>query len=76
MGKGNGYFVLSKVKSYGNALVVFYQKLPIGRKGTRFVDIYQNILIIWHLLNYEDIFVETPIYGHPWGHPIAFFAMV
>ena len=34
----------------------------MGRKDTIFGVIYQNILVIWPLLNYEDIFVVTPIY--------------
>ena len=29
---------------------------------TRFGANYQNILFIWHLLNYIEMFVGTPIY--------------
>ena len=32
------------------------------RKDTRFGVKYQKLLIGWHHLNYEDMFVETPIY--------------
>ena len=32
------------------------------RKDTIFGERYQNNLVIWHLINYEDMFVETPIY--------------
>ena len=31
-------------------------------KDTRFVLKHQNLLVGWHLLNYEEMFVETPIY--------------
>ena len=39
-------------------LVVFYQQL----KDTIFGVNYQNILVIWNLLNYEEMFVGKPIY--------------
>ena len=32
------------------------------RKDARFGVKYQNILVIWHLLNYEEMFAETTIY--------------
>ena len=62
MGEGNGYFVLSTGKSSGNALVVYYWKLPMGRNDTRFGLIYQNILVRFHALNYKEMFAQTPIY--------------
>ena len=62
MGEGNGYFVRSEGNSSGNVLVVFYHQLPMGGKDTIFGVKYQNILVIWHLLNYKDIFVGTHIY--------------
>ena len=62
MGKGNCQLVLSKGKSSENVLVAFYRNLPVGRKDTRFGVKYQNILVGWNLLNYKEIFVETPIY--------------
>ena len=34
----------------------------MGRKDTSFGVRYQNILVRWHLLNYEEMFAETPIY--------------
>ena len=34
----------------------------MGRRETIFVVKYQKIFIGWHLLNYEEIFLETPIY--------------
>ena len=34
----------------------------MGRKDTSFGVKYQNILVEFHLLNYEDMFVVTPIY--------------
>ena len=33
-----------------------------GKKGKSFGGIYQNLLLGWHLLIYEEMFVETPIY--------------
>ena len=62
MGKGNCQFVLSKGKSSENLLFAFYRNLPVGIKDTRFGLKYQNILVGWNLLNYKEIFVETPIY--------------
>ena len=62
MGEINGYFFLSKGKSSINALVTFYRKLPMVRKDTSFGVIYQKLLVGWQLLNYEEMFVETPIY--------------
>ena len=32
------------------------------RNDTSFGVNYQKIPVIWHLLNYEDMFVEAPIY--------------
>ena len=32
------------------------------RKDTIFGVIYEKLLFGWHLLNYEDMFVETPSY--------------
>ena len=58
----NGFFVLSKVKSYVNILVEFYRNLPMGRKDTIFGVIYQKLLVVWHLLNYEYMFAEPPIH--------------
>ena len=34
----------------------------MGRKDTSFGVKYQRLLAGWHLLNYEDMFVEIPIY--------------
>ena len=34
----------------------------MGRKDTSFVVKYQNLLVVCHLLNYEDMFVETIMY--------------
>ena len=34
----------------------------MGGKDTIFGVNYQNIMVIWHLLNYEEMFVGTPIY--------------
>ena len=34
----------------------------MGRKDTSFGVKYQNILVRWKILNYEEIFAETPIY--------------
>ena len=34
----------------------------MGRKDTRFGVKYQNILERWKILNYIEMFVETPIY--------------
>ena len=48
--------------SYINVLVVFYLQLPMGRKDTVFGVKYQNILVGWHLLNYKEMFVGTPVY--------------
>ena len=62
MGAVNGHSVLSTGKSYGNTLVEFYRQLPIGTKDTSFGVKYQNILVRWHLLNYKEMFVGTPIY--------------
>ena len=53
---------LSEGNISGNVLVAFYQQLPIGGKDTSFGVKYQNILVIWHLLNYKEMFVGTPIY--------------
>ena len=62
MGEGNGKFVLSKGKSSGNVLVVFYRKLTMGRKDIGFGMKYQNLLVSMKMQNYEEMFVETPIY--------------
>ena len=51
-----------KGKSSGNVLVVFYMQLPMVRKYTSFGVNYQNILVSMKILNYEEMFVETPIY--------------
>ena len=61
MGEGSRLFVLSKVNSSGDLLVTFYQKLPLGRKDTRFGVKYQNIIVGRHLQNYGEMLVETPI---------------
>ena len=61
MGEGSGWFILSEGKSYGNVLVAFYQKLPMGRKDKIFGVKYQNLLVTRQLLNYKDMFVVTPI---------------
>ena len=34
----------------------------MGIKDTSFGVRYQKLLVGWHLLNYEEMFVETPIY--------------
>ena len=34
----------------------------MGRKETSFGVRYQNILVGWHLINYEEMFGGTPIY--------------
>ena len=34
----------------------------MGRNDTSFGVKYQNLLVRWKILNYEDMFVETPIY--------------
>ena len=34
----------------------------MGRNDTRFIVNYQNILVIWNLLNHEEMFVGAPIY--------------
>ena len=34
----------------------------MGRKDTSFGVIHQKLLVEWNLLNYEDMFAETPIY--------------
>ena len=34
----------------------------MGGKDTSFGVNYQNILVIWHLLNYEEMFVGIQIY--------------
>ena len=34
----------------------------MGRKDTRFVMKYQKLLVVWHILNHEDMFMETLIY--------------
>ena len=62
VGEGNGQFVLSKGKSSGNVLVALYRQSPMGRKKASFGAIYQKLFLEWHLLNYKDMFVETPIY--------------
>ena len=36
----------------------------MGRNDTRYVVIYQKLLVGWNLLNYEEMFAETPI--HIW----------
>ena len=43
-------------------MVVFYRQLPLGRKDISFGVRYQNILVRWHLLNYEEMLAETQIY--------------
>ena len=50
-GGGKGLFVLSKGKSYGNALITFYHRLPMGINYTSFGLRYQNIFVTSHLLN-------------------------
>ena len=62
MGEVNGQLNLSKGKSSGNVLVVFYRQLPMGRKDTSFGVKYQNLLVSMKILNNEEMFVETPIY--------------
>ena len=57
MGDGNGQLNLSKGKSYGNVLVVFYWQLPMGRKYARFGVKYPNVLVSMKILNYKDMFV-------------------
>ena len=61
-GRGKRSVCPSKVNSSGNVLVEFYCKLPMLRKDKNFSVKYQKLLVVCHLLNYEDIFVETPIY--------------
>ena len=34
----------------------------MGIKDTRFEVKYKNILVVWHLLKYKEMFMETPIY--------------
>ena len=34
----------------------------MGRKYTSFRVKYQNLLVIWKILNYEEMFAETAIY--------------
>ena len=62
MGEGNVWPVPSKVKIYGNILVAFYWQLSMGRKDTSFGVKYQRLFVGWYLLNYEEMFMETPIY--------------
>ena len=62
MGEGNGQFVLSKDKSSGNVLVVFYRQLPMGRKDASFGVKYPNVLVSMKIRNYEEMFVEPQIY--------------
>ena len=51
-----------KGKSSGNVLVLLYRQLPMGIKYTSFGVKYQKFLVGWHLLNYKEMLVETPIY--------------
>ena len=62
MGEGNSQFVVSKVNSYVNVFFTFCRRLTMGRKDTSFGVKYQKLLVGWHLLNYEEMFAETPIY--------------
>ena len=50
------------MESSGNALVAFYRNLPLGIKDTSFGVIYYYLLVGWNLLNYKNMFAETPIY--------------
>ena len=61
-GRGKRVVCRFSRKDFGNALVLFYWQLPMGRKGTNSGEKYQNILVRWHPLNYEDMSVETLIY--------------
>ena len=62
MGEGNDQLNLSKGKSSGNILVVFYRQLPMGRKYTSFVVKYSNVLVSMKIRNYKEMLMETPIY--------------
>ena len=62
MGEGNGLFVISKKNGSVNVLVLFYRQLPMGGKETSIEVKFQKLPVGWHLLNYENMFVETPIY--------------
>ena len=62
MGGGDGQLNLSKGKSSGNVLVVFYRQLHIGRKDASFGLKYPIVLISMKILNYEEMFMEPPIY--------------
>ena len=43
-------------------MVAFYRQLPMEINDISFVLKYQRLPVGWRLLNYEDVFVETPIY--------------
>ena len=43
-------------------LVAFYQQLLMGIKYTSFGVKHQKLPVGWYLLNYKEMFVETPIY--------------
>ena len=62
MGEGNGQLKLSKGKSSGNVLVVFYRQLPIGRKDTSFGVKHPNVLVSMKIRNYEAMFLKPAIY--------------
>ena len=61
-GGGKRLVRLSKGKSSGNVLVVFYQQLPMGRKDTSFGVKYPNVLVSMKTRNYKEMLVEPPIY--------------
>ena len=61
MREENGWFFLSKIKSSEKLLVEFYRQLPMVRNDTIFGVKYQKLLVGWYLLNYEEMFVETPV---------------
>ena len=74
MGGGGKRLVRTlKGNSSGNVLVAFYQQLPMGMKKTRFGVKSQKLLVGWHLLNYEEMFAETPIYMRYFVLTIAIF---
>ena len=62
MGEVNGRLKISQGKSSGNVLGVFYRLLPMGRKDATFGVKYPKILVSIRIRQYEEIFVEPPIY--------------
>ena len=74
MGEGNGYFVLSKRKSSGNVLVVFYCQLPIVRNDTIFGVKYQNLLVRCKLQ--RDVHGNTYLYKVCCAHYRYFTSML